>query len=399
MPAAILLTHHHADHIGGTAELLRRWPGLPVFAPDDDRIDDRHAGGSARATRVEMDGWGFDVIGDPGPYRAATSHSIGDGQSSSAATRCSASAAGGCSKGRRRRCWPRWTAWPPCPATPASAAATSTPLANAAFARVVEPDNAGAAAAQRGSAPAMRDGRRPTLPSTLADERACNPFLRIDAPAVRAAVAVHAGRAPATAWNASPNCGAGKTGFAHDACARAGSRAAAGAGPAGGAGPRKSPRRAAADRRTPGGPASPGAPAAAATSTTPSAPAWPIRTATPAAAARAGATISPPRRDAWPRARRRAAAVRLCGRCPARGAPADRIRADPVRRKRLQARRTQHRRTGGPVADDRGDRAQPPCADPRGLRRPPVARGFHARRRCVTSRPCTACSPATGGWR
>src|SRR5690606_11123112 len=28
-PAAVLLTHHHADHIGGTAVLLRDFPWLP----------------------------------------------------------------------------------------------------------------------------------------------------------------------------------------------------------------------------------------------------------------------------------------------------------------------------------------------------------------------------------
>ena len=37
-PAAILLTHHHADHVAGAAPLLDRWTGTPVYGPDDDRV-------------------------------------------------------------------------------------------------------------------------------------------------------------------------------------------------------------------------------------------------------------------------------------------------------------------------------------------------------------------------
>ena len=40
----------------------------------------------------------------------------------------------------------------------------------------------------------MRDRSRPTLPSTIARERAANPFLRVDTPAVREAVAARLGR-------------------------------------------------------------------------------------------------------------------------------------------------------------------------------------------------------------
>ena len=42
----------------------------------------------------------------------------------------------------------------------------------------------------------MRDRSSPTLPSTIARERAGNPFLRVDAPAVREAVARRLGRDP-----------------------------------------------------------------------------------------------------------------------------------------------------------------------------------------------------------
>ena len=34
---AILNTHHHGDHTGGNRELLRRFPGIPLFGGDGDR--------------------------------------------------------------------------------------------------------------------------------------------------------------------------------------------------------------------------------------------------------------------------------------------------------------------------------------------------------------------------
>ena len=60
----------------------------------------------------------------------------------------------------------------------------------------MEPGNA-ALAARSIEATALRDQGRPTVPSTMAEERAANPFLRVDETAVKAAVATHIGREPA----------------------------------------------------------------------------------------------------------------------------------------------------------------------------------------------------------
>ncbi|MBA2711236.1 MAG: hydroxyacylglutathione hydrolase [Tatlockia sp.] len=35
---AILLTHHHHDHIGGTIELIQKYPNLSIYGPADNRI-------------------------------------------------------------------------------------------------------------------------------------------------------------------------------------------------------------------------------------------------------------------------------------------------------------------------------------------------------------------------
>jgi hydroxyacylglutathione hydrolase len=67
---------------------------------------------------------------------------------------------------------------------------------NAAFALTVDPDNT-ALQARASAVRALRSEGRPTLPSTIALERATNPFLRCDTPALRAAIAARLGRAPA----------------------------------------------------------------------------------------------------------------------------------------------------------------------------------------------------------
>lgn len=69
-------------------------------------------------------------------------------------------------------------------------------LANLAFARQVEPDNAELARVER-EAQQQRAKHLPTLPTTIGAQRQFNPFLRADDPALAAAVSAAVGQATA----------------------------------------------------------------------------------------------------------------------------------------------------------------------------------------------------------
>jgi hydroxyacylglutathione hydrolase len=185
---AILVTHHHADHVGGVVALKER-TGAVVYGPASEVIAgvDHRLRGGARATVL---GTRFSVIDVPGHTAGHIAYFAPDEMPP--LLFCGDTLFGcGCGRlfeGTPRQMVASLDALAALPAATRVYCAHEYTLSNIRFALTVEPGNADLVErAARDSA--TRERGEPTLPSTIALERATNPFLRCDAPEVRAAIA------------------------------------------------------------------------------------------------------------------------------------------------------------------------------------------------------------------
>ena len=184
--AGILVTHHHADHQGGVAELAAYW-SCPVFAPADESI--------TGASQHLRGGETIDVLGVPVSVLAIPGHTRGHlGYLAPTALFCGDTLFGaGCGRlfeGTPQQMHAALACIAALPAETRIYCAHEYTQMNLPFALAVEPENP-AILARLAQVDARRQAGLPTVPLDLAEELATNPFLRCDQPAVIAAARAH----------------------------------------------------------------------------------------------------------------------------------------------------------------------------------------------------------------
>ena len=131
---AVLQTHHHADHIGGTQELLKRWPEAAVIASAEDRERIPFQTMPVRdGDQITVLGHEVEVLDVAAHTRAhiafssRTRRAAKSGPCCSAGTPCSAGAVADCLKAALNRCIRSCRSWRNCPRPQAFVVPTSTP--------------------------------------------------------------------------------------------------------------------------------------------------------------------------------------------------------------------------------------------------------------------------------
>ncbi|MCO5064737.1 MAG: hydroxyacylglutathione hydrolase [Rhizobiaceae bacterium] len=184
-PSLIFTTHHHGDHVEANLALKSRF-GLKIVAPESEA--DRIPG----VDETVKDGDTLDFAGEPVSVIATPGHTAGHVSYHFARSRVAFTGdtlfAMGC--GRLFECPPAVMhdslgKLAALPADTTVYCGHEYTLSNARFAVTVDPLNE-ALANRLTQVEALRAEGRPTLPTTIADELATNPFLRCADPSIRA---------------------------------------------------------------------------------------------------------------------------------------------------------------------------------------------------------------------
>lgn len=180
--AGILITHHHADHTGGVAQLLSQ-QDVPVFGP---------AQSPFKGTSIPLiEGNTIEVFGETFHIKEVPGHTLDhicfyktdDTPMLFCGDTLFMAGCGRLFEGTPEQMLEAMNFFNQLPGNTKVFCAHEYTLANLAFAQAVEPENKDIQTA-RELCSKMRDADQPTLPSTIALEQRINPFMRSDQGAV-----------------------------------------------------------------------------------------------------------------------------------------------------------------------------------------------------------------------
>ncbi len=179
--SAILVTHHHHDHVGGIAELLAHAP-IPVYGRARGAVRSRPVSESETLDFPDI-GLNIKVIETPGHTLDHVCYVARNGSGQPPHLFCGDTLFScGCGRlfeGTPAEMYASLTRLAQLPDDTQVCCAHEYTLANIAFALEVEPDNP-ALLARHAQALALRKRGVATLPVSMALERSTNPFLRSD---------------------------------------------------------------------------------------------------------------------------------------------------------------------------------------------------------------------------
>lgn len=175
-PIAILLTHHHDDHVGGVAELVKKYPNIDVFGPQE-TLSKGAENIIHNQERIIVGSFTINVIGTPGhtlghvAYYCEPYLFCGDTLFS-----------GGCGRlfeGTAQQMFSSLQRLSALPDNTLICCAHEYTLANMTFAHHIMPENA-LITDYLAKVREMRKNLQPTVPITLKNEKDINLFLKSD---------------------------------------------------------------------------------------------------------------------------------------------------------------------------------------------------------------------------